>query len=80
MKYDRRDRRAPLAVDHHPRAGVQREAQVDHFRLIVPCGIAESGVTSLATELGEGACPTVAATINRIAGHFAEVFGAAVTG
>ncbi len=54
--------------------------EMDHFRLIVPCGIAEYGVTSLATELGEGACPTVAATMDRIAGHFAEVFGAAVTG
>ena len=51
---------------------------LDHFRLIVPCGIAEYGVTSLAQELGDERCPTVEATMDRIAGHFAEVFGADV--
>lgn len=45
---------------------------LDYFRLIVPCGIADRGVTSLEKLLGRRiALPEVA---SRIAHHFGEVF------
>jgi lipoyl(octanoyl) transferase len=47
------------------------------FGLIVPCGIAEYGVTSL-EDLGTDA-PALDAVAERAAGHFGEVFGARVT-
>jgi len=45
-----------------------------HFGLIVPCGISDKGVTSLAVELD--APPTMDAVIELWLGHFAERFDA----
>ncbi len=45
---------------------------LDFFRLIVPCGIADRGVTSLAEQLGRA--PARAEVEDRIAARFAEVF------
>jgi lipoyl(octanoyl) transferase len=45
---------------------------LDYFGLIVPCGIADRGVTSLAKLTGRPIDP--AEVGNRIAGHFANVF------
>jgi lipoyl(octanoyl) transferase len=45
---------------------------LQYFDLIVPCGIADRGVTSLATLLGR---PVEQMEVeNRVAGHFSEVF------
>jgi lipoyl(octanoyl) transferase len=45
---------------------------LEHFRLIVPCGIADRGVTSLARLLGR---PVDTAEVeNRIIEHFANLF------
>jgi lipoyl(octanoyl) transferase len=46
---------------------------LDHFALIVPCGIADRGVTSLSRLLGAGVDP--AAVEIRVIEHFANVFG-----
>ncbi len=45
---------------------------LEHFRLIVPCGITEAGVTSMQAELGQA--PTEDAVVARLTTHFAEVF------
>ena len=45
---------------------------LDHFRLIVPCGIADRGVTSL--ERQRGAPVDMSDVEARIVGHFADVF------
>jgi len=50
------------------------DPELDHYRGIVPCGIAEHGVTSLAA-LGVGATMEEVDTVLR--GTFAEVFAAA---
>ena len=47
---------------------------LDDFQLIVPCGIADHGVTSL--EKAAGRPLDIADVENRVAGHFASVFGA----
>jgi lipoyl(octanoyl) transferase len=47
---------------------------LDDFQLIVPCGIADHGVTSL--EKATGRPLDIADVENRVAGHFAGVFGA----
>jgi lipoyl(octanoyl) transferase len=47
-----------------------------HFGLIVPCGIADKGVTSLAVELD--APPTMDEVIDRFLVHFAERFDASL--
>lgn len=44
-----------------------------HFQLIVPCGIADYGVTSLEQILGQA--PDLAAVRERVIEHFAQVFG-----
>jgi len=49
---------------------------VDFFDLIVPCGIADRGVTSLAAELGR--VPDMTDVEDRFTARFAEVFGASV--
>lgn len=43
------------------------------FRPIVPCGIADRGVTSMAALLGQA--PPLAEVARRLAGHFGRVFG-----
>lgn len=45
---------------------------LDHFRLITPCGLQEAGVTSLKKLLG--AAPSLSLVRERLARHFAEVF------
>jgi lipoyl(octanoyl) transferase len=47
--------------------------RLDHFQLIVPCGIADRGVTSL--EKATGQWLPVAEVESRLARHFADVFG-----
>jgi lipoyl(octanoyl) transferase len=46
---------------------------VNYFSLIVPCGIADKGVTSLAALLGRA--PEIPDVENRLVAHFAAVFG-----
>jgi len=48
---------------------------VSRFSLIVPCGITDGGVTSLARVLGHEAAPTVGAVAATFTRHFGEVFG-----
>ena len=45
---------------------------IDFFSLIVPCGIADKGVTSLASKLGR--VPDMADVENQFVDHFATVF------
>ena len=45
---------------------------VDFFNLIVPCGIADKGVTSLASQLGRA--PAMADVEDRLVSQFAAVF------
>jgi lipoyl(octanoyl) transferase len=46
---------------------------LDYFNLIVPCGITDRGVTSLARQLG---CPVDRSEVeNLIVSHFCDVFG-----
>jgi len=45
---------------------------IDFFNLIVPCGIADRGVTSLAAKLGQG--PAIGEVEDRFIEHFAAVF------
>ncbi len=49
---------------------------LSHFELIVPCGIKEAGVTSMAVELGHPV--SFAGVETRIAFHFGEVFEASI--
>lgn len=53
------------------------ETDVNFFNLIVPCGIADRGVTSLQALLGQA--PEMAEVEERFIGHFAEVFDRKVT-
>ncbi len=46
---------------------------LDYFRLIVPCGISDRGVTSLEKLLGRKVA--IDEVEDRLAGHFCEVFG-----
>ncbi|MDO8680762.1 MAG: lipoyl(octanoyl) transferase LipB [Acidobacteriota bacterium] len=46
---------------------------VEFFKLIVPCGIADRGVTSLSARIGKQ--PAMADVEDRIVGRFCEVFG-----
>lgn len=48
------------------------EPSLGHFELIVPCGIREAGVTSMAVELGQA--PSMTDVSARVAHHFAQVF------
>jgi lipoyl(octanoyl) transferase len=49
-----------------------------HFELIVPCGISEAGVTSIAKELPGGA-PSMAEVEDQLVRRFAEVFESVMT-
>ena len=49
----------------------------DFFNLIVPCGIADKGVTSLAVKLGRA--PALSEVEDRFAGHFAAAFERSLT-
>lgn len=46
---------------------------LDYFGLIVPCGLAGRGVTSLSARLGRA--PDMAEVESRVVGHFCDVFG-----
>jgi lipoyl(octanoyl) transferase len=50
---------------------------VDFFNLIVPCGIADKGVTSLASKLGR--TPIMVEVENRLVSHVAAVFDRSVS-
>lgn len=53
------------------------QPNLEHFKLIVPCGISEAGVTSMQAELGRTVpLPEVE---TRVAVHFGEVFECAIT-
>lgn len=58
-------------VTHHGFA-LNVNTNLDHFGLIVPCGIADKGVTSLEAELGRRV--SLSETMERLAGHLAEAF------
>ncbi len=47
---------------------------IDFFNLIVPCGIADKGVTSLASQLGRS--PDMSEVEDRFSAHFGAVFDA----
>ena len=49
---------------------------LSYFGHIVPCGIPDKAVTSLAQELGAGAAVSVAAVQERLLPHLAELLGA----
>jgi lipoyl(octanoyl) transferase len=46
--------------------------RLDHFQLIVPCGISDRGVTSL--ERATGRTISIREVEDRVIGHFASVF------
>jgi lipoyl(octanoyl) transferase len=54
------------------------DTNLDYFRLIVPCGISDRGVTSLAALIGTA--PAVADVEDRFLQHFANVFEREVSG
>ena len=74
---DRRDRRAGAALGELPRDRLNVAPDLGHFAGIVPCGIAEHGVTSLA-DLGVPA--TLGDVDEALRATFPEVFGAAAAG
>lgn len=51
---------------------------LDHFGLIVPCGLAGRAVTSLGAELGDG-CPPMARVKNDLCAALASELGATIT-
>jgi lipoyl(octanoyl) transferase len=50
--------------------------KMEHFRMIVPCGLAEHAVTSLECELSASALPTPEEVASRLVAHFSSVFEA----
>jgi len=60
-------------------AALNVTSDLDAFRLIVPCGMPESGVTSVARELGDGArVPSLDKLAEGVARRFADRFGFAL--
>lgn len=53
------------------------EPELSHFELIVPCGIKEAGVTSMAAELA-GAGPSLAEVEASVVRHFGDVFESSI--
>lgn len=51
-------------------------SDLNHFEMIVPCGIEDRGVTSLSAELGRRV--QVTELIEPLAGHFAELYDAEI--
>ena len=49
---------------------------LDYFKLIVPCGIADKPVTSLEKELSQGKVPTLEETAELVSRNFGRVFEA----
>lgn len=56
-------------------AALNVRTDLSRFSLIVPCGIVDGGVTSLARVIGHEAAPTVGAVATAFTHHFGEVFG-----
>lgn len=48
---------------------------LEQFKLIVPCGIADKPVTSMEQELGSDKTPAMEAVCNAVTRHFGNVFG-----
>ena len=60
-------------MDYEPRVALNVTTDLDFFNLIVPCGIADRGVTSLAAKTGRSI--EMADVEARVISAFADVFG-----
>ena len=58
-----------VSLKTRPLSGVDKR----HWQLIVPCGIADKGVTSLSVALGQSV--DVSTVVPQVARHFGDVFG-----
>ena len=61
-------------------AALNVRTDLSRFSLIVPCGIVDGGVTSMARLLGHEAAPSVEAVAAAFARHFGQVFGRPLQG
>jgi len=76
------ERRKIAAIGVHISRGVTSHGfalnvntDLDLFKLIIPCGIADKPVTSMAAELGEEKPPTMEAVSQSLTRQFGNVFG-----
>ena len=53
---------------------LNHSTDLSYFDLIIPCGIGDAGVTSMAAQLGSGV-PALDAVVERVGSCFAEEFG-----